>query len=808
MNQPSAAPPPLGGSAAAGVPAGTPVAFLGPSLALECAEAIAPGVRFLPPIRQGDLTTVLEFDKPRAVLIVDGEFGQSLSVWHKEILAAIGQGVRVVGASSMGALRAAELDRFGMEGVGAIYEYYRDAFLTADEDVALIHADADDGWRALTWPLVNIRATVAALHNGGRIGAQEAEAVLAAAQSLHFRDRVAPALAARLAELGTDDGLARELAALITTNYVDQKRADACDALAYLGAIDQHPRPDYEHTDAVAMRTLGLEFSDVVLTRPGGTVRRYQVVNDAALHLTDFTDLARRATDRYVGLELARQTSVEATAQQITEERARFLRRRGLTEDTLADWLGANDLDQARFHELMSDEARLRLIRRQIQDHRFFETNRRMVIEQLQLEGRYAEAADAAARRCKLTARSAGEPFPTTESDVVELLRRHATATPWRPEADLVTIADEQGFGGPQAFLLALTDAVAAGDEMRRQRDRVARLLGLGRTEAAPAKEPLGGRRVHAMLEGHQITHVLMTVIELGLADALLDGPRSTDNLAAATGTRPDRLERLLRLLTGIGLVRAEGDAWALTGDGFHLAVPGGLRDYAADLQAESFAIWRGLADVIRGSDPPAYPSSEAGDAAIHAAAGALGMSGPIVDVLDLMPGERVIDIGGGLGALAEEIANRHAGVAVTLVELPGTAARAAERLAALPVGSRITVEVADPSGRPMPACPDADVVVLQRILFNLDDPAAVEVLARARERLRPGGRIEVFDVVADGSALAGFCDLYNLARSGGMARDEAGWRAVAHAAGLTVNIAGKPVSPLTRLTMRPEVMS
>ena len=56
-----------------------------------------------------------------AILIVDGEFGQSLSVWHKEILHALHRGIRVVGASSMGALRAAELDRFGMEGVGEIY---------------------------------------------------------------------------------------------------------------------------------------------------------------------------------------------------------------------------------------------------------------------------------------------------------------------------------------------------------------------------------------------------------------------------------------------------------------------------------------------------------------------------------------------------------------------------------------------------------------------------------------------------------------------------------------------------------------
>ena len=137
------------------------VAFLGPSLRAAEALGIVPQVELWPPVCQGDLTTVVERLHPRAILIVDGEFGQSLSVWHKEILHALHLGIRVVGASSMGALRAAELDRFGMEGVGKIYEYYRDGWLTADADVALVHADAAEGYRSLTWPLVNVRSTAA-----------------------------------------------------------------------------------------------------------------------------------------------------------------------------------------------------------------------------------------------------------------------------------------------------------------------------------------------------------------------------------------------------------------------------------------------------------------------------------------------------------------------------------------------------------------------------------------------------------------------------------------------------------------------
>ena len=62
-----------------------------------------------------------------AIGIVDGYFEGVLSVWHKEILWAMAEGIHVFGSASMGALRAAELHPFGMHGTGRIFE----AFATA-----------------------------------------------------------------------------------------------------------------------------------------------------------------------------------------------------------------------------------------------------------------------------------------------------------------------------------------------------------------------------------------------------------------------------------------------------------------------------------------------------------------------------------------------------------------------------------------------------------------------------------------------------------------------------------------------------
>jgi hypothetical protein len=71
---------------------------------------------------------------PRQIVLIDGVFHQSLAVWHKELVYALLEGVVCIGASSMGAIRAAEMHRYGMIGVGRIFEMYRDG----EEDDSLV----------------------------------------------------------------------------------------------------------------------------------------------------------------------------------------------------------------------------------------------------------------------------------------------------------------------------------------------------------------------------------------------------------------------------------------------------------------------------------------------------------------------------------------------------------------------------------------------------------------------------------------------------------------------------------------------
>ena len=90
------------------------VVFLGPSLPVAEARSIL-AARYEPPARLGSVYEVIGSDVD-TILLVDGVFHNEPSVWQREIDAALQAGLTVFGASCMGALRAAELHRFGMIG--------------------------------------------------------------------------------------------------------------------------------------------------------------------------------------------------------------------------------------------------------------------------------------------------------------------------------------------------------------------------------------------------------------------------------------------------------------------------------------------------------------------------------------------------------------------------------------------------------------------------------------------------------------------------------------------------------------------
>lgn len=184
------------------------IVFAGPTLSgLE--GALPDGFQLRPPARRGDVLAALT-GHPDTLVLLDGYYYTVPAVTHKELLYALDAGVRVIGAASLGALRAVELAPWGMTGVGRVFESFRDGELDGDDEVALLHAPAEQGYRPMTVALVEVREALR------RLALPEGDKLVAALKALPFMDR-SPAQVNRLAQeiLGEEgaSALRREMAA-------------------------------------------------------------------------------------------------------------------------------------------------------------------------------------------------------------------------------------------------------------------------------------------------------------------------------------------------------------------------------------------------------------------------------------------------------------------------------------------------------------------------------------------------------------------------------------------------------------------
>ena len=212
------------------------VLFVGPSLFGQAPDFS--GITVRPPAKQGDIAKAV-LAGARAIGLVDGYFDAVAAPWHKEILFALDSGVTMLGASSMGALRAAECATFGMRPIGSIALAYSSGALDDDAAVALTHGPMELGYPPLTEPLVDVQPTLDRLRALGLVSEAEHEQCWEQACRLHFRDRTDEALFS---------GHRPEALAAYRTHRVNRKAEDALLLVAELKQCptvraDTRPRP-------------------------------------------------------------------------------------------------------------------------------------------------------------------------------------------------------------------------------------------------------------------------------------------------------------------------------------------------------------------------------------------------------------------------------------------------------------------------------------------------------------------------------------------------------------------------------------
>jgi hypothetical protein len=211
------------------------IAFAGPSIERATLETLT-GVECRPPVSQGDVFRAAQ-TSPNVIAIIDGYFEGVPSVWHKEILWAMAQGIEVYGASSMGALRAAELHPFGMHGVGEIFNAYRDGVYEDDDEVAVLHGPVEMDYRPLSLPMVNARATIQAAVTSEVIHSNFAAELITIGKAIFYQERDWRAIFRQAAEQGLDADQIDKFEHWLPQGKCDVKRQDALTLLDTLAAI-------------------------------------------------------------------------------------------------------------------------------------------------------------------------------------------------------------------------------------------------------------------------------------------------------------------------------------------------------------------------------------------------------------------------------------------------------------------------------------------------------------------------------------------------------------------------------------------
>lgn len=287
------------------------------------------GLNVAPPASQGDIAAAVLSGEDTIVLI-DGYFTQHLAPWHKEILFAIEQNVKVIGAGSLGAIRAVECERYGAKPVGVIADWYKYGTCVDDADVALVHGPGEDGYKPLSVPLVNILATAREMLRLGVISC--VEDIVLPASKIHYTDRSWGALKRKL------DKLCHDLKFL----YVDQKALDARDAI---DVAFKEPDLIGEPAKNVFTQTMvSLLLNDV---SPPGGVKPWEVAKKR-----------EEAENFWLMAEMASALGIKATGEDVFEESSKMWKHLGIsTSEDAENWMKSNLVDEQKWNIFASKKA-------------------------------------------------------------------------------------------------------------------------------------------------------------------------------------------------------------------------------------------------------------------------------------------------------------------------------------------------------------------------------------------------------------------------------------------------------------------
>jgi len=224
----------------------------------------------------------------------------------------------------------------------------------------------------------------------------------------------------------------------------------------------------------------------------------------------------------------------------------------------------------------------------------------------------------------------------------------------------------------------------------------------------------------------------LFAASEIGLFEALADGPAGLEELAGKTAVPQRTVGIVAAAMVSLGLIDQEGGRYrnGETAATFLAGKPGhDVRPVLRFFNSISYPLWERLADAVRSGEGQAQFGKFDREQQQIFSGGVEALTAPVAASVaaayDFSRHRRLLDVGGGTGSFLLAVLRRYPALRGTLFELPGACAVARQRLSAEPEGKRIDIIEGDMFKTPLPAGHDvllvANTVHVLSALRNLD---------------------------------------------------------------------------------------
>ena len=258
------------------------------------------------------------------------------------------------------------------------------------------------------------------------------------------------------------------------------------------------------------------------------------------------------------------------------------------------------------------------------------------------------------------------------------------------------------------------------------------------------------------------VAQAVTAAADLGIADALADGPLTVDELASRVNARPDTLQRLLRALIGRGVFRQRPDGrYALNSlaDTLRRDAPvsvAGMARWVGSPQhrehwshlTEAVQTGKAVVPKLRGKPAFEYLSEQPELAAIFNDAMTTTSEiaiAPVVAAYDFTPYSTIVDVGGGHGRLLSAILTAASNSRGILYDLPEVVAGAPDLLQQYGVADRVRIA----EGSFFEAVPEGgDAYVLKNVIHDWADEDAIRILRSVRTAANRGAKLLLVELV------------------------------------------------------------